>query len=89
MITRERFMEIMEDEDSKTVFPKINNALMGLNIIAKYIPTAGVSGASHDVIYSVSVEDIINAGITEEDALTLRRINWMIDEDWDSLACFV
>lgn len=89
MITKERFVEIMKDDDSKTVFPEIDNALMGLNIIAKYIPTAGVSGAEHDVIYSVSVEDIINAGITEKDALTLRRINWMIDEDWDSLACFV
>lgn len=88
-MTEKRFREIMEDEDSKTVFPKEDNALMGLKIIEKYLPLSGVEGANHDVIYACDVEDIVNAGITEEDTLTLRRINWMIDEDCDCLACFV
>ena len=88
-MTEERFREIMNDDDSKTNFPKEDNALIGLNIIAKYLPLSGVEGANHDVIYACDVEEIVKAGITEKDALYLREINWMIDEDCDCLACFV
>lgn len=88
-MTEERFREIMNDDDIKTEFPIEDNALAGLNIIAKYLPLEGICGADHDVIYSVDVDEIVNAGITEEDALTLRIINWHIDEDCDCLACFV
>ena len=38
-ITKERFIEIMTDDNIKTVFPEGDNALMGLNIIKKYLPT--------------------------------------------------
>jgi len=41
------------------------------------------------VVHSVNVDDIIDAGITEEDAKKLAKLNWMIDESWDCLACFV
>ena len=64
-----------------------DNAMKGLLIITKYLPTAGIGAAEHDVIYSVSSDRLVEAGITAEDAVTLRRLNWMIDEE--SLACFV
>ena len=39
--------------------------------------------------YCGNIDDILKAGITKEDAIKLRDMNWMIDEDTDSLACFV
>lgn len=88
-MTRERFIEIMEDEDIKHVRPDGDTALAGLNLIAKYLPKKGVEAAEHDIIYSVDVDDIVEAGITEEDVVQLRTWNWMYDEDTDGLAHFV
>ena len=86
---REEFERIVGNEKFSTTFKdlKKDNALVGLNIIAKYLPTKGIEASEHDKIYSVYVDEILEAGITVEDAKYLRAINWMIDED--SLACFV
>jgi hypothetical protein len=86
---RERFEEIMKDEDIDTVFPENENALAGLNLIAKYLPKSGVEAAGHDIIYAADIDKIVKAGITEEDAIKLRSWNWMIDKDCECLACFV
>ena len=64
----------------------------GLQIIAKYFDpehyqTNIITGAEHDIIFSSSVEKIVEAGITEEDTLKLRNLNWTIQ--YDSLAHFV
>lgn len=86
-ITTERFNEIFEG-DSK--LDGGDNAFAGLQIIAKYINPKEkelIRGAGHDVIYSVDVDDLIDAGITEVDAIALRTSNWMIQHD--GLACFV
>lgn len=90
-MNEERFRELFDDEksDIKTEFPDGDNALMGLNLIAKYLPKAGIEAAGHDIIYSVDIDKIVEAGITEEDAITLVKWNWMIDSDCDCLACFV
>lgn len=85
-MTIERFEEIMNDDSIETIFPDDCNVVVGLNIIRKYIPKAGIEGVEHDVIYSVDVEELVNAGITEEDTTKLREINWMINEN--CLACF-
>ena len=85
-MTEERFRELMDGDSALTEYTQCN-ALLGLNLIAKYLPNKGVEGAQHDVIYSVMIDDIIRAGITEKDIIELRRLNWMIDED--GLACFV
>lgn len=66
-----------------------DNCIQGLLIINKYITDKTiVCGAGHDIVHSVSVDDILKAGITEEDAVALRKLNWMISE-FDNLACFV
>jgi hypothetical protein len=62
-------------------------ALKGLIVIAKYLPKAGIECAGHDVIYSAGACELVEAGLTNEDAEYLRDHNWMISED--SLACFV
>ena len=90
-ISEERVYEIMDDDsdeiDIKLGSLEVDNALMGLNIIAKYIPKAGVEAASHDMICGESVENLVKAGITEADVIELRSINWMLYED--SFAYFV
>ena len=88
-LTITEFEDIMRDERIKTIIVEIekDNALEGLKIIAKYLPKSGVEGASHDVIWGAGVEELVIAGITKEDAIKLKELNWMIDDD--SLACFV
>jgi len=87
-MTEEEFVEIMNDNDIKTDW-KGNNACRGLDIIRKYCPDGGIEYAEHDIIGSVSVSDIVRVGITKEDAVKLRGLNWMIDENEEGLACFV
>ena len=85
-MNRERFEEIM-DGDSKLGDYDDNTAFLGIQIIRKYLPKSGIEGAQHDIIYSVDCDKLIKAGLTEEDAIELCNLNWMISED--SLACFV
>ena len=87
-MTEERFRELMKGDSALSEYEQ-DNALLGLNLIANYLPNKGIEGAEHDVIYSVSIDDIIAAGITEKDVIELRRLNWMISEDGYGLACFV
>lgn len=82
---RDKFNEIF-DGDSFVTWEG-DNALRGLKIIEKYLPGKGVEGAGHDIIYSVDADELIEAGITEEDAKSLRDINWMINDGY--MACFV
>jgi len=77
----EKLIEIFENTESEF---SGDNIFLGLQIIAKYIdPTKKiiVGAAGHDIIYATDVEDIINAGLTIEDAVKLAKLNWMIEED--------
>ena len=84
MITREKFDEIFETTESNW---EGDNALTGLLIISKYIKDTVLVAAEHDCIYSVGVDELIAAGITEEDVTTLRLNNWGGEDD--TLYCFV
>lgn len=66
-----------------------DNALQGLKVISEYFPNKTVLvGADHDIIYSVSAEDLLEAGLTEEHAWELSRLNWMLYDDY-YMACYV
>ena len=81
----EEFEEVFKNEDADW---EGDNAWQGLNIIAKYLPKETlICGADYDIIYSVGVEELVDAGITIEDTEKLRRLSWMIDEE--CLACLV
>lgn len=82
----EKFEKIFDETNSDLLNIDGDNAYLGLQIIAKYTKNI-ISCAEHDIIFSESVEKIIEYGITEEDVIQLRKLNWMIDND--SLACFV
>lgn len=83
-MTEDRMISIFESESGEW---NGDNAYQGLQIIAKYTDYL-IQGADHDIIYSANIGILIEAGITEEDCLKLRRLNWMI-EDNSYLACFV
>ena len=89
-------MEIMEGsyEGALDQFTSISGqgdqALQGFQIFSKYLdPTKQtlLGAAEHDLIYGPDVDELINAGITKEDLISLNQLNWMIKDD--SFACFV
>jgi len=86
MITIEEFKAIFEKETPEW---DGDNVLQGAIIITKYIPEGDdvLTGADHDIIYSVSVEELINGGIEEGDVIALRKLNWMLTDGY--LSCFV
>jgi len=87
-MTREQLNKIWETEESQLT-GEDDNAFLGLQIIRKYFPnTTIISGADHDILYSVSIDGILKAGLTEGDAIKLCKLNWGIEEI-DCLSCFV
>lgn len=90
-ITEERVYEILKDIENKYLSKwEGDNAIQGLLILAKYIdPTKNtiLGAAEHDIIYGSTISEAVEAGITEEDVIAMRRLNWM--EEYDSFACFV
>ena len=53
----------------------------GLKIMRKYIKSADVIAAEHDIIYSCGIRELIDARISEQDVMSLRCFGWMIDEE--------
>ena len=84
MITTERIEEIFEETKSKW---DVDNAYKGLQILSKYSENL-ITGADHDIIYSVCVEEAIRNGIPEQDVIELAKLNWMLYEDY-CFACYV
>jgi hypothetical protein len=82
--TREQVEEIFENDETSW---DGDNCFQGMQIIAKYTDNV-VCGADHDIVYSADLDDLIEAGLTIEDANELRKLNWML-EDNDYLSCFV
>lgn len=67
-----------------------DNAIQGLKIIEKYMPTSTlICGADHDIIYSVDIDELIDAGITLEDVKALGNLNWGDLEGAGCMACYV
>lgn len=86
---REEIEKIFDEKKSKW---DGDNAFQGLLIISKYFDVTKkniLGAAEHDIIYSVDIDDILEAGITKEDAESLAKLNWMIDSEFSCLACFV
>jgi len=87
-LTSKEFCDIMEGIVGKGW--KGDNIFKGLLIIAKYISPEKnqlIQGVEYEIICSVDIDELINAGITEDDVVELRNLNWMIEEDY--LACYV
>ena len=89
-ITQEQLIEIMKSDGGSEICSVPDNALAGLDILKKYTDSdmSVIKGASHDVIYSISVEQAIKNGITEDEVKRLNDLNWMLEDDYN-FACFV
>jgi len=87
-MNREEFIQIMHDDNIE--HKKINGCKIfaGLKIITKYLPDEGIGAVGHDIVYSADIEELINAGITEEDVEELNKLDWMIEEEYDCLSHF-
>lgn len=86
----ERLIEIMSDDNigGELLFEAKDNALEGLQILNKYTEDSVLEGANHDVIYSIDIDKTIEGGITEEEVIKLRKLNWMLEDDF-YFVCFV
>jgi uncharacterized protein YihD (DUF1040 family) len=81
-MTIERLEEIFEKIESNW---DGDNAFQGLQILSKYTKNL-IQSAEHDVIYSCSIDDVIDE-LTEQDATDLAKLNWHFD--FGNFACFV
>lgn len=82
-MTEEELINIFEEDIpyNPAMQPVIDSIFEGLKILRKYMPNKTlIQGADHDVIYSVSVSDMVEAGITVADAKYLRLLNWVVCE---------
>ena len=88
-ITLEEFVEIMSNDDYTSNFD-IDDVYEGLLIFRKYLPDCKnlIVGTDHDIIYSVDIQDLIDANITRQDVHILRSMNWC-KRDESYLAHFV
>jgi len=79
-VNEQRFIEIMEADykydDSIECY-----MFLGIEIMRKYIKSAGFMAAEHDIIYSCGIEELIDAGITDQDVMSLRCLGWFMDEE--------
>lgn len=89
-MTENEFIQIMDDDKISCKLSDFDgdNALFGLNLIAKYLPKSGIGSAEHDIICACYVSELVEAGITKEDVIRLKELNWMVEND-EYLACFV
>lgn len=78
----DEFIEIMDDSKYSTEYIGDDTVFEGLKILKKYGPFR-IEGAEHDIIYCVSVEKIVDAGITKKDAILLSRMGWHVDSEID------
>lgn len=82
-MTEEELINIFEEDIpyDPTMRPIVDTVFEGLKILHRYMPNKTlIQGADHDVIYSVSVSDMVEAGVTEADAKYLRLLNWVVCE---------
>ncbi len=84
---KEELDDIMAGDSDFCAYRGKNRVLLGLNIIAKYVPNFDISPA-HDIIYACESDELREAGLTKADANELRKMNWMIDDEFGCFAIF-
>lgn len=79
-----RMEEILSSEDFSE--HKADGVFLGLELMRKYIPTATIEAAEHDMIFSVGIDELCKTDISEEAVMALFNYGWCIE--YDSLAHF-
>ena len=89
-MTEETFRTIMKGIPESIRYTCADSIFVGLNLIAKYLPGwTLITGAEHEIIYSVPIFNLVDAGITKEDVIVLRDMLWHVDSEYFCLAKFV
>lgn len=83
-LSNEELEEIMENDEG--VEWDGDNAYQGLQILSKYVSDV-ICGADHDIIYGPGIDELLEAGLTKEDAKALQKLNWMLQDE--CFACYV
>lgn len=83
-MTKERLKQIFDKTEAEW---NGDNAFQGLQILSKYFDNL-IIAAEHDIIYGPGITDEFLEQFTEEDAVALRKLNWMLEYD-EQFACFV
>lgn len=85
-ISSEVFEELLDQDYNSDL--KGDWVFEGMKILDKYLPNQNlIEGADHDIIYSVDIDELIEAGITKEDVIMLGKFNWHTQDGY--LAHFV
>jgi len=79
------FVDIIDNTDRDRTATSV--IYKGLSIMREYIPEADIHASGHDVVYSVTVQELVDAGISKYDVLQLAALGWRID--FESMAHFV
>lgn len=79
-MTVDEFLEIINSDVYSKEYMYVDGLFEGLKIFKKYGPLE-IESAGHDIVYSVDVEKIIDAGITKEDAAMLSKMGWFVDTE--------
>ena len=91
LLSKERLKEIFTDT-SHDLHNTNDNAVAGLLILQKYKSWV-LCYAEHEKIFGPPIEEILEAGLTEEDATMLVKIGWGIELDEDDereyFRCFI
>ena len=80
----DRIMEETDDDANGQTDPIIS----GLLVMRKYIPDADICAAASDRVYACDIGDLLKAGITRDDIVTLAKLDWRRHET-DALAHYV
>lgn len=84
-MTKERLQEIFNKTESNW---DGDNAFKGMQILSKYNDYI-LRASEHDIVYCGDIEECLEKGMTEEDAIQLAKLNWSIDEWETGFSCFV
>ena len=95
MITREKFDQIFDDENTEIeIFREkgIDHIVKAISLLREKIPydtcKSVIGCVEHDKIYLCDIDDVLEH-IDEQDAIFLVECNLFIDAEFDCLAVFV
>jgi len=85
---RETFDKLIKEDIPRERYS--SKKVDGILIMRKYIPGVDIGSAEHDEIWaSCAIDELIEAGITEEDVTKLAEYGWRPDDWNEGLAHFV
>jgi hypothetical protein len=62
---------------------------LGMQILRLYIPDAKIESTHNNTVWSVNINQLLKAGLTTEDCLTLKELGWYLCTKSNSLACSI